>query len=320
MVREMYDYIIVGGGIYGRLIAYKLTKEKYKIMLVDKKDLSKGYKLNYMIITNYSYNFLCNMIDTDIDSFIVKNINSITINNKDYKTNRYVLNIKKLNEYLLNNIKNSKNRILSKSVIDKYGFKNNELVINNKKYKYKYLIGADGTLSEVRMNKTRKIQRFNVAAYIKYKKNNDNIMVKYNSSNKLYEEIIPVRTNNIIRIVNNKRKNNIFKELNNIKNNYNISSKCVDTYLIPRGDVLIKDDNIYFIGDASGMINPFNNLSMDYNLEIISKFPNINNKDIKKIKKDIRIKLVVSKLIYLPIIKKLVFKLIKKICKEENLC
>ena len=317
MVREMYDYIIVGGGIYGRLIAYKLTKEKYKIMLVDKKDLSKGYKLNYMIITNYSYNFLCNMIDTDIDSFIVKNINSITINNKDYKTNRYVLNIKKLNEYLLNNIKNSKNKILSKSVIDKYGFKNNELVINNKKYKYKYLIGADGTLSEVRMNKTRKIQRFNVAAYIKYKKNNDNIMVKYNSSNKLYEEIISVRTNNIIRIVNNKRKNNIFKELNNIKNNYNISSKCVDTYLIPRGDVLIKDDNIYFICDASGLINPLTNLSMDYNLKIISNFPSINNKEIKKIKKDIKIKMVVSKLIYLPIIKKLVFKLIKKICKED---
>lgn len=317
MVREMYDYIIVGGGIYGRLIAYKLTKEKYKIMLVDKKDLSKGYKLNYMIITNYSYNFLCNMIDTDIDSFIVKNINSITINNKDYKTNRYVLNIKKLNEYLLNNIKNSKNKILSKSVIDKYGFKNNELVINNKKYKYKYLIGADGTLSEVRMNKTRKIQRFNVAAYIKYKKNNDNIMVKYNSSNKLYEEIISVRTNNIIRIVNNKRKNNIFKELNNIKNNYNISSKCVDTYLIPRGDVFINSDNIYFIGDASGLINPLTNLSMDYNLKIISKFPSINNKDIKKIKKDIKIKMVVSKLIYLPIIKRLVFRLIKKICKED---
>ena len=317
MVREMYDYIIVGGGIYGRLIAYKLTKEKYKIMLVDKKDLSKDYKLNYMVITNYSYNLLSEFIDTYFDSFIVKKISSIDINNNNYRTNRYIINIKKLNEYLLNNIKNSKNKVLSKSAIDKYDFKNNELVINKKKYMYKYLIGADGTLSEVRMNKTRKIQKFNVAACIKYKKNKDNIIINYNCSNKLYEEIIPIRTNNIIRIVNNKHKNNIFKELNNIKVNYNINSKSIDTYLIPRGDILIKDDNIYFIGDASGLINPLTNLSMDYNLRIISNFPSINNKDVKLIKKDIKIKLIVSKLIYLPIIKKLVFRLIKKICKED---
>ena len=317
MVREMYDYIIVGGGIYGRLIAYKLNKEKYKIMLVDKKNLSKDNKLNYMVITNYSYNLLSEIIDTDIDSFIVKKINNITINNNDYSTNRYIVNIKKLNEYLFNNIKNNKNKILSKSVINKYDFKNNELVINNKKYKYKNLIGADGTLSEVRMNKTRKIQKFNVAASIKYKKNNDNTIINYNSSNKLYEEIISVRTNNIMRIVNSKYKNNIFKELNNIKANYNINSKSIDTYLIPKGDVLLSIDNIYFIGDASGMINPFNNLSMDYNLRIIRNFPDINIKDVKLIKKDIKIKKVVSKLIYLPIIKKLVFRLIKKICKED---
>ena len=317
MVREMYDYIIVGGGIYGRLIAYKLNKEKYKIMLVDKKNLSKDNKLNYMVITNYSYDLLSEIIDTDIDSFIVKKINNITINNNDYSTNRYIVNIKKLNEYLFNNIKNNKNKILSKSVINKYDFKNNELVINNKKYKYKNLIGADGTLSEVRMNKTRKIQKFNVAASIKYKKNNDNTIINYNSSNKLYEEIISVRTNNIMRIVNSKYKNNIFKELNNIKANYNINSKSIDTYLIPKGDVLLSIDNIYFIGDASGMINPFNNLSMDYNLRIIRNFPDINIKDVKLIKKDIKIKKVVSKLIYLPIIKKLVFRLIKKICKED---
>ena len=313
----MYDYIIVGGDIYGKLIAYKLVKEKYKIMLVDKKDLSKDNKLNYMVITNYSYNLLSEIIAQDIENFIIKKISSVTINSNNYSINRYILNIKKLNEFLLNSIKNGKSKVLSKSVIDKYDFKKNKLIINNKKYSYKYLIGADGTLSEVRMNKTRKIQKFNVAISIKYKKSIDNTIIKYNSSNKLYEEIIPVRTNNIIRIVNNKCKNNIFKELNNIKNNYNINSKCINTYLIPRGDILINSDNIYFIGDASGLINPLTNLSMDYNLKIISIFPIINNGDIKKIKKDIKIKMVVSRLIYLPIIKRLAFRLIKKMCKED---
>ena len=56
---------------------------------------------------------------------------------------------------------------------------------------------------------------------------------------------------------------------------------------------------------------------MDYNLELINKIPNINKNDIKRIRRKVKFNLVVSKLIYLPIINKLVFKLIKKICKED---
>ena len=58
-------------------------------------------------------------------------------------------------------------------------------------------------------------------------------------------------------------------------------------------------------------------MTMDYNLELINKIPNINKNDIKRIRRKVKFNLVVSKLIYLPIIKKLVFKLIKKICKED---
>ena len=56
---------------------------------------------------------------------------------------------------------------------------------------------------------------------------------------------------------------------------------------------------------------------MDYNLSIINKIPDIDKKDIKRIRRKVKFNLVVSKLIYLPIINKLVFKLIKKICKED---
>ena len=81
--------------------------------------------------------------------------------------------------------------------------------------------------------------------------------------------------------------------------------------------MLINKDNIYFIGDSSGIINPLTNMTMDYNLELVNKIPNINKKDIKIIRRKIKFNLVVSKLIYLPIINKLVLKLIKKICKED---
>ena len=152
----MYDYIIVGGGIYGLLMAYKLSREKNKIMLTDKKDIIKNNKLNYMVITQNSYNLLNNIID-NIDEFIAKKLDSVSINNQLYHTKRYILNIKKLKEYLADKCKKNKVKIIDKTSIDKYNFKNNEIVINSKKYSYKYLVGADGTLSEVRMNKIRSI-------------------------------------------------------------------------------------------------------------------------------------------------------------------
>lgn len=311
----MYDYIIVGGGIYGLLMAYKLSKKKNKIMLIDKKDIIRNNKLNYMIITQNSYNLLNNIID-NIDEFIAKKLNSVSINNQLYHTKRYILNIKKLKEYLVDTCKKNKVSIINKTSIDKYIFKNNEIVINSKKYNYKYLIGADGTLSEVRMNKIRSIQKFKVSVMLKSKNSND-YKVLYNRNNKLYEECTSTKNNNIIRIISNKKKNNIFNELEGIKTNYNVTSKSINTYLIPSGNLLIKSDNLYFIGDASGIINPLTNMTMDYNLSIINKIPDINKKDIKRIRRKIKFNLVVSKLIYLPIINKLVFKLIKKLCKED---
>ena len=311
----MYDYIIVGGGIYGLLMAYKLSREKNKIMLTDKKDIIKNNKLNYMVITQNSYNLLNNIID-NLDEFIAKKLDSVLINNQLYHTKRYILNIKKLKEYLADKCKKNKVKIIDKTSIDKYNFKNNEIVINSKKYSYKYLVGADGTLSEVRMNKERSIQRFKVSVMLKSKNSND-YKVFYNRNNKLYEECTSTKNNNIVRIISNKKKNNIFNEIEGIKENYNVTSKSINTYLIPSGNLLIKCDNVYFIGDASGIINPLTNMTMDYNLSIINKIPDINNKDIKRTRRKIKLNLVVSKLIYLPIINKLVFKLIKKICKED---
>ena len=304
----MYDYIIVGGGIYGLLLAYKLSKEHNKIMIIDKKDIIKNNKLNYMIITQNSYNLLDNIVD-NIDDYITKKLDRVFINNHTYETKRYILNIKKLKVCLVERCKNNKVKIIDKTSIDKYKFNSNELVINSKKYSYKYLVGADGTLSEVRMNKLKSIQRFKVSVILKSKNNND-YKVFYKKKNKLYEEFMSVRNNNIIRIISNKKKNNLFNELENIKENYNVTSKSINTYLIPKGDLLVKSDNVYFIGDASGTINSLTNLTMDYNLTIINMIPDINNKNIKRLKRKMKLNLLVSKLIYLPIIDKLIIKLV----------
>ena len=188
MVSDMYDYIIVGGGIYGLLLAYKLSRERDKIMLIDKKDIIKNNKLNYMVITQNSYNLLNNIID-NIDNYITKKLDNVLINNKLYHTKRYILNIKKLKEKLIELCKKNKVKIVDKTSIDKYNFKNNQIVIDSKKYNYKYLIGADGTLSEVRMNKVRSIQRFKVSVLLKSKNSND-YKVLYNRFNRIARNVI----------------------------------------------------------------------------------------------------------------------------------
>ena len=68
----MYDYIIVGSGLYGLLIAYKLNLFKKKILLVDKKNSKKFFKNDFMIITKKSYILLQDLLNVEIDNFIYK--------------------------------------------------------------------------------------------------------------------------------------------------------------------------------------------------------------------------------------------------------
>ena len=307
----MYDYIVVGAGIYGLLITYKLNLDGKKVLLVDKKEIKKKCKLQYMIISNKSYSVLNELLNEEVDNFIYKNYNSIIVAGNKIDTKYHILDLKKIKNYILNNIKNVDIKFSSK--IDKYLFKDNKLIIDCKEYNYKNLIAADGTLSEIRLNISRKLQKFDAIASIKYKKNKEDNIIFFDKKYKLFEEIIKIRTNNYIRIINKQKKNNIFMNIKKIKNKYSIDSNSIDLYLIPRGNIILNKNNIYFIGDASGIIDPLNHLTMDYNLDIISIFPYITKKKTNNIKRQILIKKVISKFMYLPIIDKLVIKIISKI-------
>ena len=73
----MYDYIVVGAGLYGKLIAYKLSKETNKILLIDKKDITKKNKLNYIVINEKANELLNSLVENNIEPFISKKIDNV---------------------------------------------------------------------------------------------------------------------------------------------------------------------------------------------------------------------------------------------------
>lgn len=305
----MYDYIIVGAGLYGKLMAYKLSHDN-KILLIDKNDISKKRKLSYITLSNKNYVLLKQLI-ININNFAKKE--NIIINKKITKT-KYIINLKKLEDYLISEIEKNKAKILNKVIINKYNLKSNYLVILNKKYKYKKLIAADGTMSEIRLNLTHNIQKFNLITTVKSNKADNLFKIDYNIKNKTMIEILTIRNSNYIKIINRNKINNNFLTLSQLKKIYNLKYKKINCYFIPNNDILNRYNNVFFIGDASGMIDPISYSTLGYNLRIMN---NNSNKNITKIKKEIKYKKILANFLYLPIVNKLAFYIISKIYEED---
>lgn len=305
----MYDYIIVGAGLYGKLMAYKLSHDN-KILLIDKNDISKKRKLSYITLSNKNYILLKQLI-ININNFTKKE--NIIINKKITKT-KYIINLKKLEDYLISEIEKNKAKILDKVIINKYNLKSNYLVILNKKYKYKKLIAADGTMSEIRLNLTHNIQKFNLITTVKSNKADNLFKIDYNIKNKTMIEILTIRNSNYIKIINRNKINNNFLTLSQLKKIYNLKYKKINCYFIPNNDILNRYNNVFFVGDASGMIDPISYSTLGYNLRIMN---NNSNKNITKIKKEIKYKKILANFLYLPIVNKFAFYIISKIYEED---
>lgn len=316
----MYDFIVVGAGIYGKIMAYLLQDKGFKTLLIEKKSINKT-KLENIVITNNTYINLAQLLNIDLNKFINKKINKMYFNELEINTNNIILNTKKLEMYLIELYKKNKGKIIDKTKIDKYDCKNNQLIILNKKYRYNNLIAADGTLSEIRLNLTKKIQKFKFIVQSKSKKIEKDFIFNYNQSYKTLEKIIATKQTNLINISNLYKKNKIFANYNKIKNKYNYNNTNKEGYFIPDNDLLFKSKNIYFIGDASGIIDPLTNAGSKYNLIYIKRLVDYFtlNKDIelKDLRREITIKQIIKNLLYIPLINKLIIKLIIKKYKED---
>lgn len=320
----MYDYVIVGGGLAGAMLGYLLKKNGHEVIILEKLLLSKKAKLCGGIITPKTYSLLiAEFPKEDIDNIIkarfenckVTDEEKIQLDNIDIK----IVDRKKLDDYILNQYINLDGQVIQDCKIENIDLNNNTIICNNNEYTFKYLIGADGTLSYVRKILTGKIQNKNFALESFQNTTNDvEFTIEFKGSYKGYNWLIPMKeevcfgTGNIGKEVNIE---GIFEEL---ADRYNFERDKKGAFLPTGDDILLNKGNVYLIGDAAGLISPITGEGIFYALYsaklLFESF--IGNKDytflINSTCKKIKFELLLSKVIYNSKIRNFVFKKISK--------
>lgn len=268
----MYDYIIVGAGLSGSMLGYLLKKNGYNVIILEKQQLNKKVKLCGGIITPKTYNLLITEFPkTDIDNIV--DIEFKKCNIKDKRTiyldniNIKIVDRKKLDDYILNEYLKIGGEVIENIKVEDIIFHQNTIITSNKEYNFKYLIGADGTLSYVRKALTGKIQNKNFALESFQKSNsNINFTIEFLDNYKGYNWIIPKQKEVCIGTGNIKGKTKIEDVYNDLVKRYDLKQDKKGAFLPTGNDILLNKKNIYFIGDAGGLISPITGEGIYYAL------------------------------------------------------
>lgn len=309
-----YDVIIIGAGIAGTTCGYLLRKQNKKVLIIEKEKLENKDKLCGGLLTKKSYNLFCKIFEPDNDlifehqdNFIINNLNKKIVVNHDF----YSIYRKDLDNYVLNKYLSIGGEIID--CVKSYNLELdlNALIINNKKYQYKYLIGADGVFSSLRKLITGKIQKMNFACEVVSKKTS-NLEVYFFNKFKGYGWIIPNHSNSIIGVGDISQNTKIDDCLNNFLDNINIKKNNLRGAFLPTGDdIFLNYKNIFFIGDSAGLISPIIGEGIYYALlssQILSENIEKNYKSkCSNIIKQIRKEKFIKKFIYKDSIRNYIF-------------
>ena len=234
----------------------------------------------------------------------IKYINQRSMTIEEYKYCNRVLNeYLKIGGVVIENIK-----------LNDINFSKNTIVTGDKEYKFKYLIGADGTLSYVRKSLTGKIQNKNFALE-SFQKNNSkiNFTIEFLDNYKGYNWIIPKQKEVCIGTGNVKGKTKIEDVYNDLVERYNLKNEKRGAFLPTGNDILLNKKNIYLIGDAAGLISPITGEGIYYALySAQALFKHFSKNDsyiavMKNIIKKIKLELFLINIIYNNKIRNFVF-------------
>lgn len=320
----IYDYIIIGAGLSGATLGYLLKKQGYKVLIIEKSNLKTKEKLCGGILTTKAYNLLIDLFNKEeIDSFLKNKFNNckviskyeVAINNIDIR----IIDRKKLDYYIAQKYTEIGGEILQETRADNIDFSNNLIICNDIRYEYKNLVAADGALSYTRQLLTGKPQRKNFALETFLNKKLEELIIEFSDDFIGYNWIIPGKEETCIGTGDISMNTEISEEFERITKKYDIVTETIKGAFLPTGDdVLLVKNNVFFIGDAAGLISPITGegiYSALVSAYLLAKCIN-EHKDyencMKKICRKIKLELKLSKIIYNTKIRNRVFKILTK--------
>jgi geranylgeranyl reductase family protein len=329
------DVLIVGGGISGSTLGYRLQKQGLKTVIVDKKTFPRD-KLCGGLLTQKSVDLIAKIYkDNDfpiecktncVDLYLIDNLlSSVETNNTFYSVNRIDFDFWLINKYLLS----GGNVITGKP--QKKNDDNTVELTNGTTIRYKILVGADGSNSWVRkyIDPSYQVDAVCMETYTESKSLKSNtISIFFSAVPTGYGWIIPKKDFLCIGI-GGKIKNNtdIKKKFRNYCQQLRIDEQAqAKGALLPFGHYVKNPvkDNILLVGDAAGLVDPitgegiyFALLSSQYASDAITKSLKNSGKlssyndDLQSIFKVIDDAKIFNKTWFNPICKNLFLKLIK---------
>ena len=270
----VYDVIIVGGGGAGLLLARELSKQKHKVLIIDKnKDL-----LNFTFYTLASF---INLEDFELSNNVVaQNIDKILVKSNKFtatlKANLYTLDKKEVHKELLDSIDKDyvdfELGVQIKNIIGNGSAFNSVIDKNGKEYLGKIFVDATGTAGVLSKNRGLQSKDFQLATGVEYN-------VKYNGpSNEIqlllgktykggYGWLFPLKNDRAIigfGTIDNSLKKGLKERLNQIINQPEFKSIIekdndkVEGGSVPITPVLDKFvlNNLVCVGDSVSQVNP----------------------------------------------------------------
>ena len=291
---KKYDVIIIGAGISGTTFGYLMRNSNKKVLIIEKTKIINKEKLCGGLLSKKSYDLLNTIFDIDSKQIAFnKNQTCIMHNNGatfNLNLNTFSIYRKDLDNYILEEYLNNGGELLDAVQYENLDLNNNTLEINNKKYQFDYLVGADGVFSCLRKEITGKIQKRNFALEV-YEKKPKELEIFFFDNFKGYGWIIPNNRNAMVGVGEVNENTKIEDILNSFLKKIDIhSTENVKGAFLPTGnDIYLNYKNVFFIGDSAGLISPITGEGIYYALmsaKILSE--NLNKNYLIKMKKILR--------------------------------
>lgn len=264
--KKSQNVAIIGAGIIGLYLAWKLSQAGHKITVFEKKNKIGG-KACSSLVSERLKNFIpidSKLIENQIDSCLIHfPKKTITLN---LNPAHFVIDRQKLTEFLFNLAQKSGAKILFNQSI-------NEIPQDFDK-----VIGCDGALSKIGefLNLPKPFLRLGLQIFLPNKNFSD------------YVETWPTKDGFFWKIPRGSQTeygalgslNSIQEEFERFCQNQKIKldERKIKSAIIPQGLILPKDGNITFCGDAAGLTKPWSGGGIIWGLTaadiLLKNFPN----------------------------------------------